>query len=281
MRKIGIEIFYWIERWTDDQISYFQKASDCGFDSVEISFVSGPETIDIPRLHAELDRLNLDVFCSTGLSDQTDITSEHQAVREAGIAYLRQCLETAQKIGSPILGGVTYAPWLQFPAAADLRPYRDRSAKALREVARIAEDLGVTLTLEVLNRFETFMFNTAAEGLEFLQQIDSPAVKLQLDTYHMNMEEDHLADAIRLTGSALGHFHCAASNRKLPGQGHIAWPEIKQALDSVGYHGHMVVETFPNPAAETGRTVNTWRPLVSDPDNELKASLKFLRETVA
>jgi D-psicose/D-tagatose/L-ribulose 3-epimerase len=281
MRKIGIEIFYWIARWADDQISYFQKARDCGFDSVEISFVSGPETIDVPRLKAELSRLNLDVFCSTGLSPQTDITSEDPAIRRAGVAYLRECLETAKRIGSPILGGVTYAPWLFFPPATDLRPYRDRSAAALREVAHIAEDLGLVLTLEVLNRFETFMFNTAVEGLAFLEQIDSPAVKLQLDTYHMNMEEDHLASAIHLAGRSLGHFHCAASNRKLPGKGHIAWAEIKDALDAIGYQGHLVIETFPNPAVETGRTVNTWRPLVSDPDNEVKASLKFLRETVA
>jgi D-psicose/D-tagatose/L-ribulose 3-epimerase len=281
MRKIGIEIFYWIENWSDDQISYFHKASDCGFDSVEISFVSGPETIDIPRLRAELERLNLGVLCSTGLSPQTDITSEDNTVRQAGIAYLRQCLETAQKAGSPILGGVTYAPWLYFPPQTDLRPYRERSAAALREVAHIAEDLGIVLTLEALNRFETFMFNTVAEGLTFLGQIESPAVKLQLDTYHMNMEEDHLADAIRLAGPSLGHFHCAASNRKLPGQGHIIWSEVKHALDVIDYQGHLVIETFPNPTAETGRAVNTWRPLVHDPDNEIRASLQFLRETVA
>ncbi|NDJ60711.1 MAG: sugar phosphate isomerase/epimerase [Chloroflexi bacterium] len=282
MRKIGIEIFYWIERWSDDQIRYFQKASDCGFDSVEISFVSGPENIDVPRLRAELERLSLGVFCSTGLSAPTDITSADKSVRDAGVAYLRRCLETAQQIGSPILGGVTYAPWLQFPSTDDLRPYRDRSAGALREVAQIAGDLGVTLTLEVLNRFETFMFNTAAEGLEFLRQIDHPAVKLQLDTYHMNMEEDDLAAAIRLAGSNLGHFHCAASNRKLPGQGHIDWAAIKAALDEIGYQDTLVIETFPNPDAETGRTINTWRSLVAgDPDDAAKQALAFLKAHVA
>lgn len=281
MRKIGIEIFYWIDNWGDDQISYFQKAKDCGFDSVEISFVSGPEIIDVPRMRAELERLDLDVFCSTGLSAATDITSEDHTIREAGIAYLRQCLETAQALGSPIVGGVTYAPWLEFPDAENLQPYRDRSAAALREVAKIASDLGVTLTVEVLNRFETFMFNTAHDGLAFLQQIDNPAVKLQLDTYHMNMEEDNLAAAIRLAGDSLGHFHCAASNRKLPGQGHIQWAEIKQALDDIGYQGHMIIETFPNPDVETGRTVNTWRSLVQDFDSEVVESLSFLREIVA
>ena len=125
------------------------------------------------------------------------------------------------------------------------------------------------------------MFNTVDEGLVFLQQIDHPAVKLQLDTYHMNMEEDNLAAAIRRAGPNLGHFHCAASNRKLPGQGHINWHDIKRALDEIGYQKDMIIETFPNPNAETGRTVNTWRSLVENLDEEIKTSLAFLRENVA
>jgi D-psicose/D-tagatose/L-ribulose 3-epimerase len=247
---------------------------------VEISFVSGPETIDIHRMRAELERLDLRVFCSSGLSVETDITSPDKARRDAGIRYLRQCLETTQKLGSPILGGVTYAPWLHFPEADDLRPYRDRSAAALYDVARIADDLGVKLTLEILNRFESFMFNTVDEGLAFLEQVDHPAVQLQLDTYHMNMEEDNLAEAILTAGSAIGHFHCAASNRKLPGKGHINWQAIKIALDTVNYQGAMIIETFPDPTAETGRTINTWRPLVNDVDQDVKDSLAFLRSHV-
>ena len=278
MRKIGIEIFYWIDNWSDDQIAYFSKAKECGFDAVEISFVSGPENIDVPRLRQELDSLGLDVFCSTGLSPATDITSLDESLRKAGVKYLRQCLETTQAIGSPILGGVTYAPWLYFPQDENLQAYRDRSAAALQEVGQMADDFGITLTIEILNRFETFMFNTVAEGLSFLEQIDHPAVKLQLDTYHMNMEEDNLAEAIRQAGEHIGHFHCAASNRKLPGQGHIDWQAISSALADVNYQGGIVIETFPNPSVETGRTVNTWRPLVQNYDAEAKQALALLRE---
>jgi D-psicose/D-tagatose/L-ribulose 3-epimerase len=281
MRKIGIEIFYWIDNWSDDQIAYFPRAKNCGFDAVEISFVAGPEAVDVPRLRGEAEGLGLDVYCSTGLSPQTDITSPDSAVRRAGVEYLRLCLETAQQVGSPILGGVTYAPWLYFPELQDLRPYRDRSAQALHEVATIAGDLGVTLTMEVLNRFETFMFNTVAEALQFLQQVNHPAVKLQLDTYHMNMEEDNLAEAIRQARNQIGHFHCAANNRKLPGRGHINWQAIKAALDDVGYQGCLVVETFPNANVETGRTVHTWRPLVQDYDGEARQAVAFLRQHVA
>ena len=146
----------------------------------------------------------------------------------------------------------------------------------MNEVAATAADNGILLCLEVINRFETFMFNTVEEGLKFLAQIDHPGVKLQLDTYHMNMEEDNLADAIRQAGKALGHFHCAASNRKLPGQGHIDWAAIRGALDEIGYQGGVVIETFPNPNAETGRTVNTWRPLVHDFDGEAREAAQFV-----
>jgi len=281
MRKIGIEIFYWIERWSDNQVAYFSKANDCGFDSVEISFTAPPQSLDVAHIRDVLKRFELDIYCSTGLSLETNIASEDAHVRRAGIDYLRQCLEIAQALGSPLVGGVTYAPWLYFPQESDLRAYRERSANALREVAQIASDLGMIVTLEILNRFETFMFNTVAEAQAFLAQVDHPAIKLQLDTYHMNMEEDHIADAIRQAGDDIGHFHAAASNRKLPGQGHIDWEAIRSALNNVDYTGAIVIETFPNPMAETGRTVHTWRHLVQDYDAEAQRALKFLRTHVA
>lgn len=276
MRTIGIEIFYWMDRWADDQVPWFQRARDCGFDGVEISLYAGPG-LDWQRVRAELDRLGLGVLASTGLGPQTDVTSPDASVRAAGVEFLKRCLETAARVGSPLLGGVTYAPWLFFPQAGDLAPYRERSAESLRAVAATAADLGVTLCLEIINRFETFMFNTVGEGLAFLDMIGSPGVSLQLDTYHMSMEEDDIPAAIRLAGNRLGHFHCANSNRRLPGPGSIDWAAVGSALDAAGYQGWLVIETFPNPAVETGRAVNVWRPLVQDFDAEARASLAYLR----
>ncbi len=280
MRQVCIEIFYWIDRWADDQAVYFPKAKACGFDGVEISLISGPD-MPVADIRSALQANALQVYCSLGLPLEMDITSPDRTRRRAGIEYLKRCLETSARMGSPVLGGVPYAPWLHFPAAGDLQPYRDRSATALREVAATAADLGLDLCLEILNRFETYLFNTVSDGLAFLEAIGHPAVKLQLDTFHMNMEEDNLPDAIRLAGAALGHFHCAANNRKLPGRGHIDWPAIKLALDEVQYTGPLVIETFPNPQAETGRTVNTWRSLVQDADREARQAAEFVRNTLA
>ena len=279
-RKIGIEIFYWLENWADDQVATMQRAKDCGFDTVEISLVSGPD-IDIAAYRAQLDRLELDVFCSMGLPEDKDITSPDASVRQGGIEYLKRCAETAQRVGSPVLCGLPYVPWLHFPETDDLRPYRDRAAAAMHEVAKTADDLGIQVCMEIINRFETYIFNTVADGLDFINQIDHPAARLQLDTYHMNMEEDNIAEAIRLAGGRLGHFHCAASNRKMPGKGHIEWAAIRQALDDVNYQGGILIETFPNPNSETGRTINAWRPLVEGFDGEAKESLAFLRQVFA
>lgn len=280
MRKLGIEVFYWLDNWSDDQTSVFARAKANGCDAVEVSLIDGSDT-DTALFRAELDRNGLDVYCSLGLPADKDITSADEATRRAGVLYLRQCVDAAARIGSPILGGLPHVPWLHFPTEGDLRPYRERSANAIREVASYASDHGVTLCVEIINRFETYIFNTVAEALDYLALVDHPNLKLQLDTYHMNMEEADLAAAIISAGSHLGHFHCTDSNRRLPGGGHIQWGPIKAALDQVGYTGPLIMETFPNPNAETGRAVNVWRPLAHDYDTELRAALALLRQQVA
>lgn len=157
-RKVGIEIFYFMDRWADDQAAYFSKAADCGYEGVEISLM--PHVLEDPsRIKAESSRLGLDVICSTGLGPDTDISDPDPAVRRKGIEFLKQCLEVASDLGSPILGGVTYAPWFGFPDG-DLEQRRQLSAASLREVAVAADALGVSVCMEVLNRFETYMINT-------------------------------------------------------------------------------------------------------------------------
>src|SRR3977135_3640901 len=113
MRKLGIEVFYWLPNWADDQVSSFARAKACGFDAVEISLVSGPD-IDVPRIRKALVRFELGVFCSMGLPIDKDITSADKNVQRAGIEYLKRCVDTASKVGSSVLCGLPYVPWLYF-----------------------------------------------------------------------------------------------------------------------------------------------------------------------
>jgi D-psicose/D-tagatose/L-ribulose 3-epimerase len=205
MRTLGIEVFYWLDRWDDDQKSVFERVRKTGYNAAEISLVSGPD-IDINHYKNVAAANDLQIYCSMGLPADKDITSSDDQMRQAGIDYLKRCVQTAAALGSPALGGLPYVPWLYFPDDNNLQPYRDRAAAAVREVAAVAADEGIVICLEIINRFETFMFNTVQEGLAFLRKVDHPAVKLHLDTYHMNMEEDHMGDAIRAASEHLGHF---------------------------------------------------------------------------
>lgn len=275
-RKVGIEIFYFMDRWADDQAAYFSKAADCGYEGVEISLM--PHVLEDPSgIKDESERLELAVLCSTGLTPETDISDPDPAVRRNGIEYLKRCLDVAGALESPILGGVTYAPWFAFPDG-DLETRRQLSAASLREVAVTADALGISVCMEVLNRFETFMINTVSMAREYLALVDHPAVLIELDTFHMNMEEPDLAAAIRDAGPRLGHFQCAANNREMPGKGHINWDEIGTALDDVGYDGWVVVETFPNHTVETGRSTHAFRPLAGDLIAEATAAAEFMRD---
>lgn len=270
---------YWAVTWSDDQLPFLEKAHQAGFDAAEISLLKGGD-IDVTTYRDWLNRLGLQPYCIMGLNAETDITSPDVAIQKAGIEYVKRALEAAARLGSPILCGLPYMQWFYFPPDGNFQAYRDRSAAALHEIAKTAADLNVTICLEIINRYETFMFNTVAESLSFLKQVDHPSVKLHLDTYHMNMEEDNIAAAIRQAGHQLGHFHCVASNRKLPGPATINWEEIRKALDDLHYDGGLVIEAFPLPTTETGRSVNTWRPLVDNLDTDARTAAAFLRKNL-
>ena len=278
-RPVGIEIFYWLDSWYDDQSSVFHKAAEAGYDGVEMSFVAGVD-VGVERIARTASSLGLGVLCSTGLTPAMDVSSPDAGVRAAGIDHLRRCLDHAAELGSPILGGVTYAPWMGFPGD-NLTERRKRSAAALGTVAEHASTLGIDLCLEVLNRFESYMFNTVAECLAFIEMVEHSAVKVELDTFHMNMEESDLAGAVRLAAGKIGHVQVAANNRRAPQYGHIDWTSFRQALDDTGYDRWVVFETFPNSRVETGRDTYAWRDLSEDLDGDAAGAAAFIRERLA
>lgn len=278
-RSIGIEVFYYLDRWSDDQTAVFSRVADAGYDGAEISFVAGRD-IDTKKISRAAAAAEIEIVCSTGLTRELDISSPVAEVREAGKLHLRRCLDASAELGSPVLGGVTYAPWMVFPDG-DLNDHRKRSAECLHAVAEDAADLGVDVCLEVVNRFETSLFNTVADCLVFIDAIDHQSVKVEVDTFHMNMEEDDLAAAVRQATGRLGHVQVAANNRRAPQFGHIDWAAFRAALDSIGYDRWVVFETFPNPAVETGRSTYAWRSLADDVDLEARDAAAFIRRSIA
>ncbi|MFO8035262.1 MAG: sugar phosphate isomerase/epimerase family protein [Anaerolineales bacterium] len=276
-RKIGIHLSYWQTEWEDDLGLLIRKAHAAGFDVAEFPLLA-PHQMDFQGLRSILDETGLEASCGTGLTPETDISHPDPAIREQGITFLERCIAGAQQLGSPVLGGLTYAPWGVFPQD-DRAVRKDNAMDSLRKVVQTAEDHNVALCLEVVNRFEGYMINTVQQGLDIIRAIDSNYLKLHLDTFHLNIEADHVGQEIRQAGKHLGHFHCVANNRKRPGAGHLDWQEIKTALENINYQGYLVAETFVNPAGSVGKDMYIWRPLADDFDQHALATANFMKRT--
>ena len=273
---IGIHLSYWTSQWSDGVLPLLERARTAGFDGAELPLLD-PAHMDYQALHRQADGLGLRLTCCTGLPADADISSPDPAARQRGIDHLMTCLDGAAAVQSPVLAGVIYLGWGAQAPDGDPQPFIERSASVLRTVAPEAGERGVTLCLEVLNRYESFFLNSVDEGLRFLRDIDSPHVKLNLDTYHMNIEEDDIPQALRNAGPALGHLHCSANNRKRPGLGHIPWAGIGEALEEIDYEGWLVMECFVTHDDEVGRTMRTWRPLSGDRDGDALEGARVLR----
>jgi D-psicose/D-tagatose/L-ribulose 3-epimerase len=149
----------------------------------------------------------------------------------------------------------------------------------MREAIKVAEDNHVIFNMEVVNRFEQFLLNTSAEAVAYVEAVGSPNAKILLDTFHMNIEEDFIGDAIVLAGDKLGHVHVGENNRMPPGFGHIPWTEIGAALRKIGYGGAVVMEPFLLPGGQVGRDIKVFRDLSVglDLDDEARKAALFMR----
>ncbi|HYH55591.1 MAG TPA: sugar phosphate isomerase/epimerase family protein, partial [Anseongella sp.] len=196
--------------------------------------------------------------------------------------YITDCIRIAADMGSPVFCGPVYSAVGKTRVVPEDQKKRERDwcVENLRRAAKVARDYGVTVGLEPLNRFESDMVNTASQALSIVKEVADPAVKIALDTFHCNIEEKNIPDAIRMVGGELlCHVQGNESDRGTPGTGHLDWPGIRAALAEIGYQGAMVIETFGAPSKELARAACIWRPLAGSPDELAREGLDFYRKT--
>jgi D-psicose/D-tagatose/L-ribulose 3-epimerase len=286
MNKIGIYYAYWTHEWDADFHPFIDKVSDLGFDILEVNAgtIGNMTTAERQGLKVHADDRGLTLTYCIGLPQEYDIASPDQAVRSNGIAYLQQMARAIGEMGGGKLGGIIYGSW---PATmprgeTDKRPYVERSIASMQEAIKTAEDNNVIFNMEVVNRFEQFIMNTCSEALDYVEAVNSPNARILLDTFHLNIEEDFIGEAIIKAGDKLGHFHIGENNRMPPGYGHIPWTEIGAALRRINYQGYIVMEPFMMPGGQVGSDIKVFRDLSVglDLDDEARKALLFIRGVV-
>ncbi|MEG2383521.1 MAG: sugar phosphate isomerase/epimerase family protein, partial [Oscillospiraceae bacterium] len=240
--KYGIYFAYWTREWFADYKKYIDKAAKLGFDILEISCAALRDVYTTREQLLELRDYAIDkgivLTAGYGPTKSENLCSDDNKVVTKAMEFFKELLPKLQLLGVHVLGGGLYSYWpVDFSENNDKEGDRRRAIKNIKEVSKAAEDCDVILGLEVLNRYEGYILNTCDEAIEFVDEIGSTHVKIMLDTFHMNIEEDNMAAAIRRAGNRLGHLHLGENNRRVPGKGGLPWDEIGQALRDINYSG--------------------------------------------
>lgn len=269
MSAIGMHYGFWSHNW--DEIQYvplMEKVARLGFDVCEVASAEFCKYSDetLGELKRRADDLGLTFTYSIGLEKEYDLASDDPAVRDNGVRHVTEILKSMPKVGAAILNGVSYAGWQAMPdhgiTLEEKRRKEELALDSMRRLMPVAEDCGVYYCCEVVNRFEQYLLNTAREGAAFVKQLESPNAKVLLDTFHMNIEEDDLLQAILETGDLLGHFHVGERNRKPPGSTNsLPWKELAGALRQIGYQGAVVMEPFVLMGGSIPYDIKVWRDL--------------------
>lgn len=287
LNPVGIYYAYWEKEWSADFIPYIKKVKNLGFDVLEINAgaIVDMTAKERAELAAAAKENGVTLTYCIGLPGKYDVSSLDETTRKEGVRFVGKILDAMNEMGGKTLGGIIYATWpmVNVPDIDTKMRLREQSIVSLRELLKKAEQYDINYCLEVVNRFEQCILNCAEEGVAYAKELGSPKAKLLLDTFHMNIEEDSIGDAIRSAKGYVGHFHIGECNRKTPGTGRMPWNEIARALNDIDYKGAVVMEPFIRTGGQVGKDIKVFRDLSGNAspqhmDEMAKASAKFIKE---
>lgn len=271
--RIGIHSFVWSATTTDAILEILPKVASLGYTGIELPILS-PGALHVDRIRAALKHHGLACTVSTALPNGFSLidASSHTTT----IDWLERVVEDAASLGSSIVCGPLLTPIGEMRGRGRTSEEWTNSVEALQKLADRISGLNVTIALEPLNRFENFVINTIADGVQLIREVNRPSVGLLLDTFHMNIEESAIPAAIALATKHMVHFHLSENHRGSVGSGHIPWDSVLDTLLKHGYTGWLVVESFGSALPELAAAASIWRPVADSSDALAADSMAFL-----
>ncbi|MCK4925340.1 MAG: sugar phosphate isomerase/epimerase [Spirochaetes bacterium] len=278
--KFGVNTLVWVLSFTEKDFPLLDKIAGMGFDAVEITPGVEYRKLDPAKLSKKLDDLGLEVTLCGGLDAPQDFSSDDASIRENGINFMIDWAAWAKDVGAEIIGGPLYSELgkKRYLSPEERKAEWDRSAESLKRIGDGIAKYGITIALEPINRFEIDMINTSWQAFDMCEQVNHPNIKLMLDTFHMNIEDRDIGDAIRSCKKHLVHFHTCSNNRGIPGEDHVPWADVLKAFIDIDYEGFGVIESFAQ--GQVAAFANIWRPLVEDQDDIPREGLQFLKKAL-
>jgi D-psicose/D-tagatose/L-ribulose 3-epimerase len=279
VRPIGVNTWVWTSPLTDANApGLLDHVAALGFDVVELPLEQAGD-LSAATLRPALEATGLTPTVVGAMAPGRNLVDAPAGEVSATQDYLRACVDLAHEIGAAAVCGPFYAATGRVWRMTDAE--REAAYAELREnlepVVDHARSAGVRLGIEPLNRYETSLVNTVAQGLTALDGLLGPHLGLALDTYHLNIEERDSAAAVRAAGDHLVHVQVCGNDRGAPGGDQTDWVALLDALDEVEYDGPLVIESFTADNASIATAASIWRPLAATQDDLAINGLSHLR----
>ena len=276
--QIGCHGSVWTGAFDVDGVrKAISKTKEAGFDLFEIPLMD-PYGLDIAATKKLLSEYDLAATASLGLNERTDISSEDPQIVAAGEEFLGKSLEVLSDVGATFLVGVIYSAMKKYSEPASARG-RQNSVEAIARLAARGQELGVRMSVEVVNRYESNVLNTGRQALAFVKDVGHENVSVHLDTYHMNIEEPDMFSPVLACADRLGYVHIGESHRGYLGSGTVDFDSFFRGLAQIGYDGPVVFESFSSAVVheDLSHMLAIWRNLWSDSEDLAAHANAFIR----
>ncbi len=277
MIKLGLNTWLWAVTFGEKDLYCIDKIAKLGAEAIDFS-VNDPFSFPVEKAKEKLDQYNMTPIVTTAMAKPYNAISPDTKERESALTYMKKLLDVAHYMGADIVGGVNYVASGYLTGKPRTRQEIDWDVEYLKMASDYAAKYGITIALEAIKRFESHFLNRAEQALELIDLVGADNIKVHLDTFHMNIEEDDIPGAIRLCGDKLAYMHLVDSNRGTPGMGHIPWVDVFKALKDINYEGTGCVETFnPQLLDEVAPLTYLTRRFADTPEELAEKGLRYLK----
>jgi D-psicose/D-tagatose/L-ribulose 3-epimerase len=273
-----MNMLLWTTHVTEADYPHLKKIKEAGFDGIEVPLFEG-DAAHFKKLRKVLDDLGLAASAVTVSGADANPISPEAEVRKRAVEDLRRKIEFCAILGADVLAGPYHQPLGVFSGNGPTPDEKRRAAEVHRAAAEEARKVGVTLTIEYLNRFECYFLNTARDAALHVERVDHPSFKTMYDTFHANIEEKDPIAAFSDNARHIAHFHVSENDRGTPGKGHVPWLETFRAVRRSGYDGWLTIEAFGRALPDLAAATRVWRDFFPSRDEVYTEGIRFIRET--
>lgn len=279
MVKYAVQMLLFTDNFTEGQLPLLKQVKELGFDGIELG-IGDPKAFPAKALRQTLEKLNLKINFAAVLSPATNSISPLTESRRQAVEYLKACVDVAYETcgGDCVIGGPNYAAWCYLTGHSATAQEWQWAVDNYKAVCAYAQKRNIVMSVEVLNRYETHLFNTLERANAFCTDVGFPNAKVQPDTFHMSIEEKSWGDAIKRVGERIGYVHVIENDRGVIGTGLVDWPELFTALRDISYDGWLTIESFTREFDGLAGATRTWRDPASSAMELASRSLAALKQ---